>query len=45
MSNAHLPISRNDGDLCEKLLGDLKELTNPGHLCVFPNWRFGPVRP
>ena len=18
----------------------LKELTNPGHLCVFPNWRF-----
>ena len=21
----------------------LKELTNPGHLCVFPNWRFRPV--
>jgi hypothetical protein len=21
----------------------LKELTNPGHLCVFPNWRFRPI--
>ena len=21
----------------------VKELTNPGHLCVFPNWRFRPV--
>jgi hypothetical protein len=21
----------------------LKELTNPGHLCCFPNWRFRPI--
>jgi hypothetical protein len=21
----------------------LQELTNPGHLCCFPNWRFRPI--